>query len=163
MSELDPFENIDPDRMKAIFKKHRSHLDWSDIIFEYQNWTPPFDKKIFDAVQPYDFVQLLYKNFHFTQNRAHLMKTEFLKWLESDWDFFASDHPEKVLANIEEQLSRWNEENPLYQRSKINWIPLFGGVLKPPVYDPLQEEKQEMIDLGLKYPATDEDVTFLKK
>jgi hypothetical protein len=36
-------------------------------------------------------------------------------------------------------------------------------LLKAPVYDSTEEERGEMKDQGQKYPATDEEVTFLRK
>jgi hypothetical protein len=161
--DIDPFRFIDRIKMQKLLKKHRVKFEWTVIEEEYLNYIPPFNPKMFDGGDAFALIQLLYPTFYFYNSTVHTMKAEFIRWLKFYWPAFADEDPQQVLQNIDNALQAWNTANPLLQKTKVNWIPQYGGLLKAPVYDPTQEERGEMKDQGQNYPATDEEVTFVKK
>jgi hypothetical protein len=172
MSELlpDDFEvsiyeamTIVAPRLKAVLHRHRIKIDFDQLCEEIVHYLPDFNMKMFSSVQSWELAETLMPIFNFNKSTAYEMRIEFLSWLRKYWEHFAAETADEVLDHIRIKLNLWNQENPDQTKPKINWIPMYGGLIAPLVYDPTQAERAYMQEQNQRYSLTGDEVTFNRK
>jgi uncharacterized membrane protein YoaT (DUF817 family) len=150
-------------RLQAVLKRHRIKIDFEQLCEEIVHFLPDYDVKIFSSIASWELAETLIPIFNFTKSTAYDMRIEFLSWLKKYWQDFAADNADEVLGHIRIKLQLWNDEHPEQAKPKINWIPMYGGLMYQLVYDPTQAERSYMQENNQPYPLTGEAVTFNRK
>jgi hypothetical protein len=71
---------------------------------------------------------MFYKVYFFGKSKnPSTMLIILTKWCRLNWNTFHARSIEELAKNIEDELKKWNKENPTNQKSFINWIPNYGG------------------------------------
>jgi hypothetical protein len=124
----DPFALVDSKIMNAALKKAGIKRTWELIKSYYHNEIFAFPDDFFSHENTAKFTGMFYKVYFFGKSKnPSTMLTILTKWCKLNWNTFHARNIEELVKNIEDELKKWNKENPTNQKSFINWIPKYGG------------------------------------
>jgi hypothetical protein len=148
-----PFVIDDPEKWNEILWRYKiKKTTWTKMALEYKHWCPEFNPSILKYVDDVEFCQQCSTFFHFAKTTIRGCKSEFLAWLKEYWQTF---HGETFMEIVEKcclTLQQFNLENEDAQIPFINWIPLYGGLLREPQNFPNDDELQFHSKLKIPFP-----------
>jgi hypothetical protein len=110
--------------MNAAQKKMGIMLTWELIKIYYQNEIFAFSDDFFKGENSTKVALMFFKIYFFGKRETlNTMVGIFTKWLKLIRNIFHATNSEGLLKNIQDELKRWNKENPKDQKHFINWIP----------------------------------------
>lgn len=120
---------IDSVKMNKVLKSFRSSLTWETLRQAYQDYRPKYNASLINNAN-LEELQKFSEIFHFATSTLPQYKTELNRWLKSYPSFFA-DNTDEIISNIRNALEEFNR-NSVHTYNYINWIPMYGGILKIP-------------------------------
>jgi hypothetical protein len=153
MRPSSPFVIDDPEKWAQILERHRiKKLTWKIMKEEYKDWVPDFDPSIIRGVDEVQFCEQTSGFFHYQKATVKGCKTEFIAWLKEYWKIFNAETFMSICNNCILALQQYNQENPDTQRPFVNWIPIYGGLIREPPRFSNEQQLQYMERFHIPFP-----------
>jgi hypothetical protein len=153
MKEREPFVIDDFEKWEKVLYQCRIPLStWTNMKHLYENYAAEFDPNIIRYSDDIQFCETTKSFFHFSKVTIKGCKTEFIAWLKEHWEIFNGPTFMVICSNCITVLQDFNRENPNAQRPFVNWIPLYGGLIREPEHFPNENQLHYMERFHVPFP-----------